>query len=950
MTRSSKLHKKKSNKMRGGFSLFKKKHGLIDTLPLSKTITTNISNLNIPTQSNSLKSKEYLAKLEILQPLNKNVEKTIPTYNISQYDKPVIKKKILKKRVVDIEPFTPPIEKQIQTYHPKPKIILNPSLDVNHIIKENNINKIMNKTKNQNETLVSNISLIGNEIDNLKPEIKDVNDPNDKVKNIIKYLETHIQELTISRAKLLYNSNDNEARTREQKKKSFFNKFKKNKNTVKNTSRVIINKQYYYRLLLETNFIIKIIKEIDNVNEKIDMFDDFFTFLETDNKKNNYTIEELKQETENIEKKYKGNDRKFIEQNSAIINDEIKQIINRSSKPNDFIGTSKEIIIPYLSQLNKDIEVHPHINTDQYKRLLLEHKFIAKIITDVNDFEVKIQVLLDFIKFIKKKDNYTNNFNNRKYNYNIEDFKTEIQKIETEYKQKINNNYYKKEIKKSQSETIKENISVIDNEIKNMKAERTKINKNNYKTINKIGIFSEEIYRTIIKYLTTLNNNMKDNMQDNMQDNTQSNMSMTNEGEVLDHTFVSKIITDEKINADKDKKLVLLFKFIKFIENAKEQGSLNEIHDIKTFEKETDKMINKYIYGVEAIDNINRQLKYKTKTNTQKKKNENKRIEIQRIETQRIENIKKEHKKLINNKNEERYKQFMLEQKQLQNNASKALIKMGQNKVESLKRSNTNYGIKLLQIEEFNLSNMKKQMLTKEYLRQLFVSILDNNTIKTLNLSGSLNIEKLDDDIFNLLLTYIKSTITLEILNISKCYLNYIHFTQIVNAMVMNSNLNDNKFKMSKLIFDNNNIIPHLTDYTEKASEGIIRDFNSKLQNLMTVFNSLKTLSFRECSLNNNFLREITRWLPNTSIKEFDFSFNDETYNGSINDTEIMELVKKLKEDNKYKNTDDIIINFRDYFNISTDTITNTNSIKINYITIIANDKTIETIKTKLNL
>jgi hypothetical protein len=659
-------------------------------------------------------------------------------------------------------------------------------------IKQSNINKIMNKTKSQNDTMVNNISLIGNEIDNLKAEVKDNKYHNNKIYAIIKYLDTHIQELTIARAKLLYNNNDNEAREREQKKKSFFNKFKKN--TVKNTPIQIRNKQNYYRLLLETNFIIKIIKEINNVNEKVDIFNDFITFLETNDNKNNYTIEELKKETDKIEKKYKG------------------------------------------------------------------------------------------------KDNEINFINN--------------------------------------------NISIIDNEIKIMRTERTKINTNNYKTINKIGISSKEIYSTIIKYLSKLNDNMKDNM------------PMPNKGDVLDHTFISKIITDKKINADKDKKLVLLFKFIEFIEHAKDQKSLNEIHDIKVFEKETDKMINKYIYDIDQIDtiNINKKIqpKHYTKTNTQMIENEK-----QRKQRQELANIRKNTKKILSNRNEERYQQAMKEQNQSQKNSSEALMKKGQSQLNLVKQLNSRDGI--IQMKEINLSKMNKKILTKEFLRKLFISILGNNSIKTINLSGSLNTKNFDDTILKLLLKYIEDNTTIEELNISKCNLNYKDFNKIVDAMIKNLNLHDNEFKMSKLIFNNNNIIPYST-FSNKINNNTMRDFNTTLQNLMIKFESLKTVSFSKCYINNDFLKQITRWLPNTSIKEFDLSFNDKHNGGSINDTDIIELVKILKEDDKYKNTDDIIIIFRDYFDISNDAITDTNSIKIHNITIITNDDTIETIKNELNL
>ena len=318
------------------------------------------------------------------------------------------------------------------------------------------------KNKTQNETMVDNISLIGNEIDNIKSQIKSYDSEHsnskDKAEIVAEYLETHIQELTTSRAKLLYNNNDNEQKERVQKKKSFFKIFKKN--TVKNTRKQIINKQYYYRLLLETDFIIKILKEIANLNNKIDMLYDFIKDKENTNKK-------------------------LIEQNISIIDNEIEKFNSLPDKSISFINTSKDSIISYLSQLNNDMTSNKqHITKEQYNRLVLEHTFIAKVITDINDFAVKKQVLLDFIKFIKNADKHKNNMNNRKYNYNINYFNKQIQEIETKYIKQMENNIKTKENKETQIKTIEKNISIIDKEIEDMKLEKGKLNSNNYKTIN----------------------------------------------------------------------------------------------------------------------------------------------------------------------------------------------------------------------------------------------------------------------------------------------------------------------------------------------------------------------------------------------------------------------------------------------------------------------------------
>ena len=401
------------------------------------------------------------------------------------------------------------------------------------------------------------------------------------------------------------------------------------------------------------------------------------------------------------------------------------------------------------------------------------------------------------------------------------------------------------------------------------------------------------------------------------------NKERPNKGFLLEHSFITKIITDKNINANKDKKLVLLFKFIEFIERVQDQDI--DIHDEKTFKKETDNMINKYVYNI-----------LNTSDNTQIQK-----------QTQKHKQTNKTTTQLINERNEEKYQKFMSEYKQSELNSNKRLLQQSQNKINIIKKNNNRVGI--IHNKEIKLSSINTKILTKNYLIKFFSSILGSTTIKKLDLSNSLNTNNFDDTIFNLLLKYIEDNTTIEELNISNCNINYDKFNKIVDAMIKNLNLHENDFKMSRLIFNNNNIIPY-SDFSKKVNNTTMRDFNTTLQNLMIEIKSLQIVSFRNCFLNNDFLKEIARWLPNTSIKEFDLSFNYESNSGSINDTDIVELVKILKEDDKYKNTDNIIINLRGYFIIGDDTITNENSIKLNNITIIANDNTIKEIKTKLNL
>ena len=427
-----------------------------------------------------------------------------------------------------------------------------------------------------------------------------------------------------------------------------------------------------------------------------------------------------------------------------------------------------------------------------------------------------------------------------------------------------------------------------------MKLVQKKLKNNNYETINSMGIKSKEIYSTIIKYLISLNNNMLQ---------TKTN---PNKVQVLAHTFISKIITVQKLNADKNKKLVLLYKFITFIERAKDQQFLDELHNNTNFKQQTDKMINRYIYNI---------------------KNEDDEIKP-----------KSPYKIYVNKRNEERYEQAMKEQALRKLTHNQSLNKIRQKQLNLIKQTNS---IKhsVLQMKELNLSKMYSQILNKEFLKQLFTSILGNNEISILNLSGALNTANFDDVNFKLLLTYIKSNTSIKELDISKCNINYKDFNRIVDAMFLNLKTNNDDFKMSRLIFNNNNIIPY-NDYFQ-VNNNVMRDFNTSLQNLMTKFNALRILSFKQCSLDNNFLKEITQWLPNTSVKEIDLSFNNSSNGGSINDDDILELIKKLT-DKKYNTGNTIVINFRDNFNIGIDEINNTNAITIHNVTIIVNDETIK--------
>jgi len=387
-----------------------------------------------------------------------------------------------------------------------------------------------------------------------------------------------------------------------------------------------------------------------------------------------------------------------------------------------------------------------------------------------------------------------------------------------------------------------------------------------------------------------------------------------NKVQVLAHTFISKIITDEKLNADKNKKLVLLYQFIRFIERAKDQQFLDELHNNTNFKQQTDKMINRYIYNIKNED-------------------DNTRPQLP-------------HKKYVNKRNEERYEeryeQAMKEQALRNLTLKQSLNKIGQRQLNLIKQTNSKMH-SVLQMKELNLSKMYSQILTKDFLLNLFSSILGNNKIRILNLSGALNTANFNYEHFNLLLTYIKDNTTIEELDISKCNINYEYFNRIVDAMFQNLNLHDDDFKMSRLIFNNNNIIPDF-NYNKTVNNNIMRDFNTSLQNLMTKFKTLQKLSFIKCSLDNNFLQQITQWLPNTSIKEIDLSFNESRYGGSINDDDILELIRKLT-DKKYNTGNTIVINFRNNFNIGIDEINNTNAITIHNVTIIVNDETRKKIK-----
>ena len=264
---------------------------------VSNEILKNIEYMKLMNNKNSKNTKKMLNKKAIhtkfIKYLNPNIN-TLPRVKeaLSKYEFP---RKNVNYKVQETEPvitepvITEPIITEPVITEP---VITEPVQDYSYkfnkktLINNNNVNNIINK-KIQNKTIANNISIIDTEINKFNLILKSSenrykitkfisNKSNiDQIPIITTYLKKHIQNINAARGNFINKTT----------KKSFLNRFKKN--TLDQT----ITKQSYYRLLLENNFICRILTKITNNDIKIDTLLSFIKFL--NEAKNNYTIEQF---------------------------------------------------------------------------------------------------------------------------------------------------------------------------------------------------------------------------------------------------------------------------------------------------------------------------------------------------------------------------------------------------------------------------------------------------------------------------------------------------------------------------------------------------------------------------------------------------------------------------------------------------------------------------------
>lgn len=675
----------------------------------------------------------------------------------------------------------------------------NTSLLKQNFINNNNINKIINK-KTRNDTMVENLSVIGNEIDNLKAEV-DFNLPSRNTTEIIEkeralnkiynYLQNHIQKLTTARAKLLYD---------------------KNNTNNKNTTLKDINKQSYYRLLLENNFITSIIKNIDDLDEKIKLFLDFFIFLEKT--ENNYTIEEFNTYTKKIG-----------------IRNKPKSIIKTLNKVNTVLNTSKDvntIIINTKITNNKNQDTNIATN-------------IGIIDNEIDNLNFKLQEL--------EKNSNTNS-------YIITEEKTEIKYVI---------DFLKKHIKK----------------LNDIRGEVIRLSKATTKTS-----FFNRFKKT------------KKNTEE------QTTTKQTYYRLLLETNFIVKVSKQIK---DQYKKFRKLYMFIRFLEKTKHKYTIEE------FNKHT-QLLSDYTKK-ETINNFNENFE-KQKLKDPKFIKKQKQIIRNEIENTRI-------RTKLNDTLQQEKKMIEL---QLYSKIDDIIFLLKHNNIRELNFYKTlEYILNRNKNKNINIK-LNKDILTRDILKSFFKSILDNNSLKKLNLDNILTRDNFDNDSFNFFETYLTFNTNLEELNISSCNMNPQYFSRIINAIISNSNL-----KLSTFIADNNKISFYNENNSVPLKPKIIA---SSLSYLLEKKNSLKVLSLSNCFINNEFLNEIMSKLStNTILEEVNLSFNQ------ISELQILKLVNILLK-NKTSKMRINLCNNNPESNTIIKPVDNSECkiIKVNHITLLVNN------------
>ena len=517
----------------------------------------------------------------------------IPVYESSHLYKQKPRKNIKQETILEREPSIlerepsiinqeePNLQYKSKTIK-KDKSVRIPSLSPKHLIQKNNINKIRNKTKNQNETMNTNISIIRNEIDNLlyiyNVSYNDLNtieieELKSKIQTIINYLEKHIKE------------------------------FMRSTHIKPHQKKELINKQYYYRLLTETNLIIKIIKEINNINSRIGIFFDFITFLKKDNKENTYTTEEINKEIEQLvlNNKHDSHNKDML-LNINLIDNEIQNLIQE--KKNININESKKIdnmgytfddiyttIIKYLKKFNATFAQMFYNKEKIPDNILFEHNFIVKILTDkqINfDKNKKLNLLFKFVEFIvQEHTKYQSN------TYNLKSF--------DEITKEMINKYI---ITKNNTTTFKNTKQNTESNSPEYSKQYTKIQTNRRIENNKTQLILRHHARQKKEeselVIEQINNKINDLI--NTLINFKHDISI-NLYEILHH--IIKDNTTIKINNIIDKEILIRIFEALLINNSVKKLNLSNILNKNNFNKETLIVFLNYINSKNILEEFN---------------------------------------------------------------------------------------------------------------------------------------------------------------------------------------------------------------------------------------------------------------------------------------------------------------------------------------------------------
>ena len=185
-------------------------------------------------------------------------------------------------------------------------------------------------------------------------------------------------------------------------------------------------------------------------------------------------------------------------------------------------------------------------------------------------------------------------------------------------------------------------------------------------------------------------------------------------------------------------------------------------------------------------------------------------------------------------------------------------------------------------ISEITNNHIKKEMINKEFMPSFFNALINNKSIKILDLSNIINENNYTKDNIELLCNYINNeTCILENLNLTNCQITANDFIDITSCIISNS-----KIKIKTLVLDNNNI-GYIEDTSSKQQLDLKISMNLSFL-LLPNQSKLEKLSLNNCGFGNNmYIKTIINTISlNDSLISFDF------YNNQIKDEEILELSK----------------------------------------------------------